>query len=95
MIDSVTIEDLNNLIKIDFIDWEKLRDSSVLITGATGQIGSEIVKLLLYLNEKKSLNINIIAYYLLILLQIILQNLLHIVLELFANLFLILLPIDL
>ena len=61
MIDSVTIEDLNNLIKIDFIDWEKLRDSSVLITGATGQIGSEIVKLLLYLNEKKSLNINIIA----------------------------------
>ncbi len=61
MIDSVTLEDLNYLINIDFIDWEKLRDSSVLVTGATGQIGSEIVKLLLFLNEKKSLNIKIIA----------------------------------
>ena len=61
MIDPVTLEDLNNLIKVDFIDWEKLRDSSVLVTGATGQIGSEIIKLLLFLNEKKSLNIKIIA----------------------------------
>ena len=61
MIDSVTLEDLNNLIEVDFIDWEKLRNSSVLVTGATGQIGSEIVKLLLFLNEKKSLDINIIA----------------------------------
>ena len=61
MIDSITLEDLNNLIEVDFIDWGKLKNSSVLVTGATGQIGSEIVKLLLFLNEKKSLNINIIA----------------------------------
>ena len=61
MIDPITLEDLNNLIKVDFIDWGKLKDSSVLVTGATGQIGSEIVKLLLFLNEKKALNINIIA----------------------------------
>ena len=61
MIDGITLEDLNNLINIDFIDWEKLRNSSVLVTGATGQIGSEIVKLLLFLNEKRNLNINIIA----------------------------------
>ncbi len=61
MIDPVTLEDLNNLIKVDFIDWEKLRDSSVLVTGATGQIGSEIVKLLLFLNETKKLSIKIFA----------------------------------
>ena len=61
MIDPVTLEDLNNLIKVDFINWKKLRDCSVLVTGATGQIGSEIVKLLLFLNEKRNLNIKIIA----------------------------------
>ena len=61
MIDPVTLGDLNNLINVDFIDWKKLRDSSALVTGATGQIGSEIVKLLLYLNETKRLNINIFA----------------------------------
>ena len=61
MIDSVTLEDLNNLVNVDFIDWEKIRDSSILVTGATGQIGSEIVKLLIYLNETKKLNIKIIA----------------------------------
>ena len=61
MIDSITLEDLNYLINIDFIDWEKLKNSSILVTGATGQIGSEIVKLLLFLNEKKTLNITIIA----------------------------------
>ena len=61
MIDSITLEDLNNLINIDFIDWEKLKNSTVLVTGATGQIGSEIVKLLLFLNEKRSLNIKIFA----------------------------------
>ncbi len=61
MIDSVTLEDLNYLINLDFIDWEKLKNSSVFVTGATGQIGSEIVKFLLFLNEKKALNINIIA----------------------------------
>ena len=61
MIDSVTLEDLNNVIEVDFIDWEKLRNSSVLVTGATGQIGSEIVKLLIYLNETQKLNIKIFA----------------------------------
>ena len=61
MIDSVTLEDLNYLINIDFIDWEKLRNSSILVTGATGQIGSEIVKLLLFLNDKRNLNIKVIA----------------------------------
>ena len=61
MIDAITLEDLNNLINIDFIDWEKLKKSSVLVTGATGQIGSEIVKLLLFLNEKRNLNVKIIA----------------------------------
>ena len=61
MLDSVTQEDLNYLANVDFLDWEKIRDSSILVTGATGQIGSEIVKLLIILNETKKLNIKIIA----------------------------------
>lgn len=43
------------------VDFDSLRDSSVLITGATGLIGSYLVDLLLAYNEKNSANIKIYA----------------------------------
>jgi dTDP-glucose 4,6-dehydratase len=42
-------------------DWSKLYNSSILITGATGLIGRQLIFLLLYLNENKNANIRIYA----------------------------------
>ena len=38
------------------LPWEKLRGSSVLITGATGMIGSFLVDVIMYKNQKDRLN---------------------------------------
>lgn len=43
------------------IDFNIMNNSSVLITGATGLIGSLITKFLLYINQKYNLNIDIFA----------------------------------
>lgn len=56
----VVIEDLNRISSAD-INWNKLRDNGVLVTGANGLIGSYLVYTLLYLNDKYNLNINVLA----------------------------------
>ncbi len=43
------------------INFEKLKNKSVLITGASGMIGSYLVRTLVYLNETKNLDIKIYA----------------------------------
>ena len=43
------------------IEWEKFRDSSILITGSTGRLGIYIVEALSEANIKWNLNIKIIA----------------------------------
>lgn len=43
------------------IPWDRLRDSTVLITGATGTIGSAIVRALYAANQQHKLNIRILA----------------------------------
>jgi len=53
-------EDLNFIINHD-LPWEKLYNSTVLITGASGFLASYLVETLLHLNDKKNININIIA----------------------------------
>lgn len=40
-----------------------LKNSSVLITGATGMVGSRVVRLILSLNDEKNLNATVIAVY--------------------------------
>lgn len=42
-------------------DWEKLRDAAVLVTGATGRLGTYIVNALLELNRRNGLNIRVLA----------------------------------
>ena len=44
-----------------FIPWERLYGKSILVTGATGLIGSALVKTLLWLNEDKHLHLHILA----------------------------------
>ena len=56
-------EDIKNIIKSD-IDWEKFKNSNVLITGGTGVIGSYLIYTLLKLNEiYPVLNIQIWSIY--------------------------------
>lgn len=52
--------DLINITKQD-IEWEKLRNKTVMITGASGMVGSYFVRTLLKLNERNNMNIHIIC----------------------------------
>ena len=54
------IEDLRNVIALD-IEWDLFRNKKVMISGATGMIGTFIVDLLMLLNREKGLNCGIIA----------------------------------
>ncbi len=54
-------EDLSNVLKVDYIDWEILEGKTILITGATGLIGTSLIKSLDYVNERRKLGIKILA----------------------------------
>lgn len=55
------IEDMELVCNADFIPWEKLKDKTIFVTGATGLIGYTLVNALVYASKKKSLNIKVIA----------------------------------
>jgi len=57
--DKILQEDIE--ILAENYGWSELQNSSVLITGATGLIGQQLVFLLLYLNETKNTEIQIYA----------------------------------
>lgn len=59
-INIVLEEDFNNILDSN-IDWEQLRNKSILVTGATGLIGSLLVRCLIYCSNKRNLDINLIA----------------------------------
>ena len=56
---TVLKEDLDRLVFSENINFDKLRNSNILITGITGLIGSMLARSLIYFNVKKNLNINI------------------------------------
>lgn len=51
--------DLKEILDDKTITWEKLKNSSVLITGATGMLARYITYLLIYMNDKMYYNIKI------------------------------------
>ena len=58
----------NNIVQEDMLDiydekilFNKLRNKSVLITGATGMLATYIIYFLYYLNQKRDSNIKIYA----------------------------------
>ena len=53
-------DNLRSLLDLNF-NWEKLKGSSFLITGATGLIGHSLIDFLLFLNKEFSLGINILG----------------------------------
>lgn len=69
MIDNSVLESQDKVLQNDLeeiaasqLPVEELDGQTVLITGATGLIGSQIVKALACCNRKKSLNIRVLAY---------------------------------
>lgn len=54
------LEDIDNLSK-ENLDFNKLKNSSILITGARGLIGSFLIDTIMHLNEKENLNCHIYA----------------------------------
>ena len=60
MMNSILIEDVENIIK-ENIGWEKLKNGTVIITGASGMIGMYSMAVLIALNDVKNYNIKIIA----------------------------------
>lgn len=54
-------EDLRLISQVDFIPWEKLQDTSIVISGATGLIGSCLIDSIVLLNQSRKLNCTIFA----------------------------------
>lgn len=54
-------QDLREFVDIDYIPWDKLRKKTILVTGATGLIGYNLVSALIYADMAKKLDIKIIA----------------------------------
>lgn len=54
-------QDIENVYKNSFIDWNLLKNKTIFITGANGSIGQFLVYVLLYANEKLKLNLTVIA----------------------------------
>lgn len=59
--DTLFKKDLDYLISLDYIPWEKLRGQTVMVTGATGLIGYNLVSGLIYADIRKKLDLKIIA----------------------------------
>lgn len=57
---SVLLEDFNYISNSD-INFEKLENKVIMITGATGLIGSLLVKSMLFCDKEHNLNLKIVA----------------------------------
>lgn len=57
----VIVEDMETVASDSVIPWDALKDSTILITGATGLIGSLLVKTLLYASERLGIEIHVCA----------------------------------
>lgn len=56
----IILEDIESIISNSKINWDKLYSKTILITGATGLIGSYLVYSLLGLNEVREMNLTIL-----------------------------------
>lgn len=59
--DIIFKQDLDYLVSLEYIPWKKLQGSTILITGATGLIGYNLVSGLIYADIRKKLDLKIIA----------------------------------
>lgn len=54
-------QDMEYICNAQFVPWEKLKDKTILITGATGLIGFTLVQALLYANRQRCLHLRVLA----------------------------------
>lgn len=59
--DEIFAEDMKRICESDFIPWEDLKGSTILVTGATGLIGHTLVNALLYANQARKLGLSVLA----------------------------------
>ena len=57
---NILVEDAQNILKQP-LSWEKLKDSKVLVTGASGMLGSYVTRTVITLKEKEAWDIDIYA----------------------------------
>lgn len=61
MIDySILEDDLESILHCEYIHWERYRNCTFLVTGATGLIGSLMVRTLKYISDHKGLDLRIL-----------------------------------
>lgn len=58
---SIVSSDIKKVYKSSLIDWEKLRNKNIFITGGTGTIGSFMIRCLLTANKKFELGLTVIV----------------------------------
>lgn len=54
-------EDMKMICESNFIPWDDLRGSTILVTGATGLIGHTLVNALLYADQARNLGLSVLA----------------------------------
>lgn len=54
-------EDIRLVSDTEFIDWDKLKGTTILVTGATGLIGAFFIKSLNFANKERNLGLKIIG----------------------------------
>lgn len=59
--DKYFLEDMECVSNAEFIPWSQLENKVILVTGATGLIGYMLINSLLYINNKRGLNLKILA----------------------------------
>lgn len=57
----VLLEDMEQVVSDGNIPWDKMRNSTALVTGATGTIGSALVRAMFAANKKHGIGIRILA----------------------------------
>lgn len=61
IINEITSQDIKNVYRNSFIDWEIFRNKTFYITGSTGIIGSFLIRCLRNANNYYGLNLKIVA----------------------------------